>query len=94
MGQGANQSFEDVELLVELLEKYNPSCSEPSTATLDKIFAELEKIRIPRTSELVKRARATGETHVATDLEACIARNKATREMCQDPKGHEKRFGV
>ena len=94
LGQGANQSFEDVDALIELLQKYNPSGNSPATATLGTIFTELEKVRIPRTAELVKRARAQGDAHIVSGAEACIARNNAIRALCQDPHGHEKRFGI
>ena len=86
--------MEDVGLLIELLERYNTAAESPSTETLRRIFTELELERIPRTSELVKRARAMGEVHAISGVEACIARNNATRQLCQDPEGTQKRFGV
>ena len=94
LGQGANQSFEDADILVELLEKHNPSAGHPSTVVIATIFAELEEARIPRTSDLVKRARMQGDLMVAKGAEACIARNNTLRALCKDPEGHSKRFGV
>ncbi len=81
IGQGANQSFEDVDLLIELLDKYNPSAASPSTSTLQTIFKEFETVRIPRSSAMVKSARAQGECRVVQGVEACIERNKAVREQ-------------
>lgn len=94
LGQGANQAYEDVDLLVQLLGKHNPSAESPTTATLETVFEELEKVRIPRTSDLVKRARAQGNSTVTTGVEACVARNNSVRALCKDPEGHTKRFGV
>ncbi|KAJ3559367.1 hypothetical protein NM688_g399 [Phlebia brevispora] len=84
LGQGANQAFEDVGLLVELLDKHNPSSAPPSAAVLEAIFSELEKVRIPRTAALVKQARTQGESRVVDGVEACIKRNAAYREIWKD----------
>lgn len=80
LGQGANQAFEDIDLLVGLLEKYNPSAAAPSTAALHAVFSELEEVRIPRTAKLVQLARAQGEIRVTQGVDACKARNDAYRE--------------
>ncbi|EKM53958.1 uncharacterized protein PHACADRAFT_257472 [Phanerochaete carnosa HHB-10118-sp] len=80
LGQGANQAFEDVDLLIGLLEKYNPCAQSPSTPTLETVFTELETVRIPRTSKMVRLARAQGEIRVTQGVEACKARNDAYRE--------------
>ncbi|KAH7909957.1 hypothetical protein BJ138DRAFT_1009787 [Hygrophoropsis aurantiaca] len=76
LGQGANQSFEDIYHLVRLLVKYNPDSAVPSTEILDKAFSEYQSIRIPRTSELVKGARKQGEARVVDGLEACRMRDE------------------
>lgn len=92
-GQGANQAFEDIGMLVELLEKYSQPTDSPSTATLHQVFTELETARIPRTSELAKGARKQGEARVAAGPEA-LARNEFYREMCKDETKLKARFGV
>ncbi|KAI0688726.1 FAD/NAD(P)-binding domain-containing protein [Cerioporus squamosus] len=76
LGQGANQALEDIYHLVRLLVKHNPSASPPSTATLETVFTELEQLRIPRTSELVMRARKMGELRVVSGVEACKKRDE------------------
>ena len=85
LGQGANQAFEDVDLLIELLEKHNPTTQPPSTKTLGTIFSELEAVRIPRSSAMVQGARAQGETRVVQGVEACKARNDTYRRDWSDP---------
>ena len=94
VGQGGNQAIEDTALLIDLLDKYHPSSVNPSTAVLEKIFTELEGVRRPVTSELVKRAREQGEMKVMSGSDKCIARNNAVREMCTIPGELAKRFGV
>ena len=84
----------DTNLLFDLLAKHNPSVKPPSLALLDKIFTEFENIRIPHTADLVKRARAQGDTHVVIGLDALLARNNTYRDWCQDPNGPSKRFGI
>ena len=78
---------------MELIEKFNPSGKEPSTATLETVFVELEKVRIPRSSEMVKGARAQGESRVVHGTEACIKRNNWYREFCKNEEETDKRFG-
>lgn len=80
LGQGANQAFEDIDLLVGLLEKHNPLTVSPPTSTLDTIFSELEAVRIPRTAKMVKLAREQGEVRVVQGVDACRARNDRYRE--------------
>ncbi|GJE94996.1 FAD-dependent monooxygenase [Phanerochaete sordida] len=94
LGQGANQAYEDVDLLVELLEKHSPAAEPPSTATLQTVFAELERVRLPRTAEIVRQARAQGDMRVVAGVEAGMRRNNAVREMCADPAKLTERFGV
>lgn len=93
-GQGANQAIEDIDILIELLEKNSRADISPSTATLNHVFTELEAVRIPRTAELAKGARKQGETRVVAGREACIARNNYYREMCKDEAKLKARFGV
>ncbi|RDX45664.1 FAD/NAD(P)-binding domain-containing protein [Lentinus brumalis] len=78
---GANQALEDIYHLVRLLAKHNPSAAPPSTATLESVFTELEQLRIPRTSELVKKARKMGDIRVVSGVEACKQRNELVRTM-------------
>lgn len=94
LGQGANQAYEDVSLLMELLEKHNPSAEPPSTQTLEAVFTELERTRIPRTSEMVKKARMQGEMRTVAGVEACMKRNAMIRDMCSDPEKMKARFGA
>ncbi|EKM52862.1 uncharacterized protein PHACADRAFT_100160 [Phanerochaete carnosa HHB-10118-sp] len=94
LGMGANQSYEDVGLLIDLLEKYSPSTESPSTDTLAAAFTELERVRLPRTADLVKRARIQGETRVVSGVEACIKRNNYYRDVCNDPVKFKARFGI
>lgn len=90
LGQGANQAFEDVDLLITLLEKHNLSSSPPSTALLESLFSEFEAVRIPRSSAMVKGARAQGETRVAEGVEACLKRNAQYRETWKDEESIRK----
>ncbi|KAH7888621.1 hypothetical protein F5I97DRAFT_1925141 [Phlebopus sp. FC_14] len=92
LGQGANQAFEDIYHLVRLLKKYNSSASQPSTEVLDLIFSEYKDIRLPRTAELVRRARQQGENRVVHGIEACIKRNEMVKAAFGDEgtrKGYE-----
>lgn len=93
MGQGANQSFEDVDLLIQLLQKHNPAADSPSTYVLEVVCTELERVRVPRTSEMIELARKQGETRVAEGVDACISRNNYYRQMCQDESRFRERFG-
>jgi salicylate hydroxylase len=94
LGEGASQCMEDIGLLIDLLEKHNPSASVPSSEMLEKVFIELEEVRIPRTAELVKRARAQGETRVVSGTEAYLSRNKWYRELLSDETLLKQRFGA
>ncbi|RPD54084.1 FAD/NAD(P)-binding domain-containing protein [Lentinus tigrinus ALCF2SS1-6] len=81
LGQGANQALEDIYHLVRLLAAHNPSAGAPSTATLERVFAELEQLRIPRTAALVQKARAMGDVRVVGGEEACRRRDEVVRTM-------------
>lgn len=80
-------------MLVELLLKHNPSGENPSTSILEAIYNELEAARIPRSSEMVKGARAQGESRVVHGVEACIKRNNDYRELYSLDKNVRARFG-
>jgi salicylate hydroxylase len=86
--------MEDVGLLIDLLEKHNPSTGAPSSETLENVFTELEEVRIPRSAGAVKRARAQGETRVVSGTEACLARNKWYRELLSNEALLKQRFGA
>lgn len=94
LGQGANQSFEDIDLLIEMLEKHNPSTESPSTATLEAVFTEMEAVRIPRTAQMVKGARAHGDTRTLAGVDACLERNNFFRRLCKDLEMQKARWGV
>ncbi|KAE9397735.1 FAD/NAD(P)-binding domain-containing protein [Gymnopus androsaceus JB14] len=79
LGQGANQALEDIYHLVRVLVQYNPLAQDPPTQTLVNAFEEYERIRLSRTSFLVKEARRMGETRVVNGTDACISRNEAIR---------------
>ena len=81
-------------MLIDLLEQHNPSARSPSTSTLDTIFSEIEKVRIPRTAMLVKKAREMGEYRVLAGTDACLARNSILKALCREKDAHIKRFGV
>ena len=80
--------------MVELLEKYNPSAESPSTATLGTVFKELEAVRIPTSSAMVRGARLQGDKRVTVGIEECIAHNNFLRELMRDEEKYYKyRFG-
>ena len=66
----------------------------PSTETLERVFGELEAVRIPFTAQMVKKARAQGETRVVSGTQACLERNKNYRAMLADEKLIKQRFGA
>jgi len=92
LGQGANQAFEDVLELVRCLEKYNPGAGSPSTTTLDTLFAEYETTRLPRSSAMVKGARAGGEARVTIGINACLERNEMIKEVWGNEVESAKRY--
>lgn len=51
-------------------------------------------MRIAKTTEVVKGARAVGDTRVVEGVEACIKRNNGYREMAKDPEGVRRRMMV
>lgn len=61
---------------------------------LETIFTELEleAVRIPKTTEVVRGARAMGDTRVVEGVQACIECNNIYREMAKDPVGVRRRL--
>ena len=90
LGQGANQAFEDVDTLVTLLDKYNPSAASPSTKTLGTLLDEMEAERIPKSSASGKGARKQGEMRVVEGVEACIKRNDDYVKIFKDQQSSKK----
>ncbi|KAL0581826.1 hypothetical protein V5O48_000194 [Marasmius crinis-equi] len=84
LGQGANQALEDIYHLVRCLLKYNPGANTPSTTQLSSVFEEYESLRIPRTTELVQKARMAGDARVVLGREACLERNAKKRSIWSD----------
>jgi len=82
LGQGANQTFEDIYHLTQLLGAY-PGAAEDS-ATLEMVFTEYERARIPRSTMLIETARKQGENRVVEGVEACLARNRQVRAFMSD----------
>jgi salicylate hydroxylase len=77
LGQGANQSFEDIYHLARLLGAH-PGAAEDS-ATLETVFTEYERARIPRSTMLIDTAQKQGENRVVEGVQACLARNQEVR---------------
>ncbi|KAI0768794.1 FAD/NAD-P-binding domain-containing protein [Trametes elegans] len=94
LGQGANQALEDTYHTVRLLVEHNPAAAAPSTALLSTVFAELERLRIPRTAALVRKARAMGESRVLQGAKACRARDGAVRAMWAGARATEGEGGA
>lgn len=77
LGQGANQSFEDIYHLTRLLGAH-PGAAEDS-ASLEMVFTEYERARIPRSTMLIDTARKHGDNRVVEGVEACLERNQDVR---------------
>lgn len=77
LGQGANQSFEDIYHLTRLLGAH-PGAAE-DIATLEMVFTEYERACIPRSTMLIDTARKHGDNRVMEGIEACLARNQDVR---------------
>ncbi|KAI0064091.1 FAD/NAD(P)-binding domain-containing protein [Artomyces pyxidatus] len=92
LGQGASQAFEDILLLTTLLDQRNADRGPLDVAALSGIFAEYERERIPRSSALVKGARAQGEGRSMEGVEACKQRNAKLREMMKDDESFAKAY--
>lgn len=94
LGQGANQSYEEVGILIDLLEKYNPAAAPLSTSALKAVFAEFERMRLSLRAALVKKAHTQGEMHAVASVEECIKHDSFYRDRCADPAKLKARFGV
>jgi len=92
IGQGANQAFEDAHELVRSLVVNNPDRANFSAATLEKALSEYEKTRIPRSAEMVVRARKGGESLVVEGFEACSERNEAIKAQWSDARTRLENF--
>ena len=82
LGQGANQTFEDIYHLTHLLGAY-PGVAEDS-AMLEMVFTNYERARIPRSTMLIDIARNQGESRVMEGIEPCLARNQGVRAFMAD----------
>jgi len=82
LGQGANQTFEDVYHLTQLL-RAHPDAAEDS-ATLETVFTKYERVRIPRSMMLIDTARRQGRNRVMEGVEECLARNRDVRTFMSD----------
>ncbi|KAI0271689.1 hypothetical protein BC834DRAFT_456367 [Gloeopeniophorella convolvens] len=82
LGQGANQTFEDIYHLTRLLDA-NPDAAS-DTATLEKVFIEYERARMPRSAMLIDFARRQGDSRVLEGVEACLERNRGVRAFMED----------
>ena len=92
MGQGANQALEDCYHLDRLLPIFNKNDGLTSE-DLKAIFGTFARLRQPRTSALVKGARAHGETTVVDDgLAACLERDESLRKNWDDKEALEKKY--
>jgi salicylate hydroxylase len=77
LGQGANQSFEDIYHLTRLLNAY-PDAAEDSE-TLEIVFAKYEQARILPSTMMINTARKQGDNRVVEGVEACLTRNQEVR---------------
>jgi hypothetical protein len=86
LGQGANQALEDVSALSDLLLTHAPPSAfsdghYPTTSLLHNAFNQLDARRIPRTSALVRDARAMGQQRVLpSGSKDAEERNRQTKE--------------
>ncbi|KAK0508487.1 hypothetical protein JMJ35_008763 [Cladonia borealis] len=81
LGQGANQALEDCYHLATFLPKVSAKIPTLLKQDLAQIFQKFALKRQPRTSKLVKGARAQGERRVVTGgSAACLERDEAVRK--------------
>ncbi|KAK9425328.1 hypothetical protein SUNI508_13129 [Seiridium unicorne] len=95
LGQGANQALEDCYHLSKSLPDFDrwSLATDPRLRSLESIFEEYARKRQPRTSALVKGARAAGEKRVVTTgREDCEARDKRVAAEWQDTEGISAKF--
>ena len=50
-------------------------------ATLEMVFTEYERARIPRSTMLINTARKQGENRVVEGVQACLTRNQEVRDF-------------
>lgn len=83
LGQGANQAFEDIYHLLRQFKLHNISPNEPiSTSSLEAVFQDFEKVRVPRSTMLVEGARNEGgKVRVVYGTEECTARDALVTEV-------------
>ncbi|KZO93488.1 FAD/NAD(P)-binding domain-containing protein [Calocera viscosa TUFC12733] len=72
LGQGANQSTEDVYHLVRCLLQHAPLTSE----SLDKAFTEYAAVRMDRVRRTIEQTKAEGDLRRISGREACLAREE------------------
>ncbi|KZT52075.1 FAD/NAD(P)-binding domain-containing protein [Calocera cornea HHB12733] len=70
LGQGANQSSEDIYHLVRMLVKYEPLTSE----NLEKALSEYTAVRLPRVARTIEQTKREGAGRIAKGREALLAR--------------------
>lgn len=97
LGQGANQALEDSYWLAELLPDVPMGDSGQQSASegvdFERLFRQYAEKRQPRTSKLVRGARAVGEKRVERGgREACVGRDERVREEWRDIKAVEAKF--
>ena len=92
LGQGANQALEDCYHLDKLLPIFSKDDGLTSE-DLKAIFGTFARLRQPRTSALVKGARAHGETRVVDDgLATCLERDESLRKSWEEKEALEKKY--
>jgi salicylate hydroxylase len=83
-GQGANQALEDCYMLSELLSVMDADADEPSPQALAEAFRSFAQQRQPRTTALVRQARAQGEQRVVTGQVDLEQRDENIRRLWSD----------
>lgn len=71
---------------------HNPDRGKFSGPTLEKAFVEYETTRIPRSAEMVVRARQSGDSLVTEGVEACTTRNEMIKAQWGDSKSRLERY--
>ncbi|KAF8584811.1 FAD/NAD(P)-binding domain-containing protein [Ramaria rubella] len=86
VGQGANQSFEDIYHLLLALKKHGvDSKSSAPTADLQAAFTDYETARMQRASMIVQRSKFEGNNvRVVEGAEACIKRDEMAGKFWQE----------
>lgn len=93
LGQGANQALEDCYHLNQLLPNRSVDDESISTSDLQNIFEKFALNRQPRTSALVKGARAQGELRVCDgSTAACSERDDIIRNRWKNVSAVEANF--